>query len=361
MAERDWFWRATAIVAIILCGVLIAERNIRTYLLAETAPRPVEIRGELGSDEQRAASIFRAVAPSVVSIVARQTGRRLDREGSGEGTGSGFFWDRAGHIVTNNHVIDGASDVAAVLDGGRTIPARVIGRAPWADLAVIRLTTVPDDVAPIAVGRSADLIVGQSVFAIGNPFGLARTLTGGIISALDRELPSPTGRIVAGVIQTDAAINPGNSGGPLVDSAGRLIGVNTAIIAPSGAFAGIGFAIPVDTVNRIVPALIRDGRAPLPGIGIVAVPEELALRAGLTGVVISSVRPGSTADRAGLTGIDERGQLGDVIVAVAGKRVSGVGELALALEAIGIGNPARLSVLRGNSRREVEVPVQDIN
>jgi 2-alkenal reductase len=360
MTERDWFWRAIAIIALVLCVILIGERSLRTYFLSATAPRAVEIRGELGSDEQRAASIFRAVAPSVVSVVARKGDRRTEGSG-GEGSGSGFFWDRAGHVVTNNHVIEGASELAVVLGTGRTIPARVVGRAPWADLAVLRLSPAPEDVAPIAIGKSAELVVGQSVFAIGNPFGLARTLTGGIISALDRELPSPTGRIVAGVIQTDAAINPGNSGGPLVDSAGRLIGVNTAIIAPSGAFAGIGFAIPVDTVNRIVPALIRDGRAPLPGIGIVAVPEELALRAGLTGVVISSVRPGSSADRAGLVGIDQRGKLSDIIVAVGDKRVSGVGELALALEGVGIGNNARLTVMRDNATREVEVAVQDIN
>jgi 2-alkenal reductase len=360
MTERDWFWRAIAIIALVLCVILIGERSLRTYFLSATAPRAVEIRGELGSDEQRAASIFRAVAPSVVSVVARKGDRRTEGSG-GEGSGSGFFWDRAGHVVTNNHVIEGASELAVVLGTGRTIPARVVGRAPWADLAVLRLSPAPEDVAPIAIGKSAELVVGQSVFAIGNPFGLARTLTGGIISALDRELPSPTGRIVAGVIQTDAAINPGNSGGPLVDSAGRLIGVNTAIIAPSGAFAGIGFAIPVDTVNRIVPALIRDGRAPLPGIGIVAVPEELALRAGLTGVVISSVRPGSSADRAGLVGIDQRGKLSDIIVAVGDKRVSGVGELALALDGVGIGNNARLTVMRDNATREVEVTVQDIN
>jgi 2-alkenal reductase len=204
-------------------------------------------------------------------------------------------------------------------------------------------------------------VVGQGVLAIGNPFGLSRTLTTGIVSALDRRLPTATGRIVTGVIQTDAAINPGNSGGPLVDTAGRLIGVNTAIVSPAGASAGIGFAIPVDTVNRIVPALIREGRAPLPGIGIVAIPDEIAARAGIRGVVIRAVRAGSSAAEAGLAGLDARGQLGDLIVGVGGKPVTTFADLSLALDEIGIGKEARLAVVRDGRRRDVTVLVQDIN
>ena len=251
-------------------------------------------------------------------------------------------------------MVAGATQIGVVLDDGRTLAARVVGRAAWTDIAVLALPGAPRDIQPTAVGSSGDLIVGQTVFAIGNPFGLSRTLTTGIISALDRRLPTASGREVGGVIQTDAAINPGNSGGPLVDSAGRLIGVNTAIVAPTGTFSGVGFAVPVDTVNRIVPYLIRDGRAPLPGIGIAALPEDTAARAGLKGVVVQAVRDGSGAARAGLTGIDASGRIGDVIVAVEDRPVASLADLALELERVGIGNPARLTVLRDGDRRDVD-------
>lgn len=359
MNASEQFWRRTAVAAIVLCGVLTGERFLRSYLLSASEPRAVATRADLHVDEQRTARIFQAAAASVVSIYTVSGGRRLDSDGGG--TGSGFIWDRAGHIVTNDHVIDGASEVGVVLDDGRALAARIVGRAPWADLAVLRLATTPDDLKPIPVGRSGDLVVGQSVLAIGNPFGLSRTLTTGIISALDRQLPTAAGRIVAGVIQTDAAINPGNSGGPLVDTAGRLIGVNTAIVAPSGSFAGVGFAIPVDAVNRIAPALIRDGRAPLAGIGIAALSEEITARAGLQGVVIQSVVPGSAAAEAGLAGLDARGRLGDMIVAVNGSKVATLPELALALEEVGIGKKAQLTVIRDGQRRDIEVAVKDIN
>jgi 2-alkenal reductase len=334
---------------------------IATYMLSAREPRAVAPRPDLAAGERRLSDVFRAVAPSVVAINTIRGSRRLDQDGNGGGAGSGFIWDRAGHVVTNDHVVEGASEIIVVLDDGRTLPARLIGRAPWADLAVVRVSQAGESLSPIAVGSSRDLVVGQSVLAIGNPFGLSRTLTTGVVSALDRRLPTQTGRIVTGVIQTDAAINPGNSGGPLVDSAGRLIGVNTAIVAPAGAFAGVGFAIPVDTVNRIVPALIRDGRAPLPGIGIVAVPEEIAARAGIRGVVIHSVRPQSSAAAAGLVGLTAAGQLGDVIVAVGGKTVSTTAELSLALEEAGIGKQVALTVERDGRRRNVDVTVQDIN
>jgi 2-alkenal reductase len=269
-------------------------------------------------------------------------------------------WDRAGHIVTNDHVIAQAVEIRVVLGSAQPIPARLVGTAPWVDLAVLQLTSPPDDLQPIPVGTSADLVVGQSVYAIGNPFGLSRSLTTGVISALDRHLPTATGREVTGAIQTDAAVNPGNSGGPLIDSSGRLIGVNTAILAPTGSFTGVGFAIPVDTVNRIVPELIRDGRARLPGIGFLPLPEEIARQHGIRGIVVQSVPAGSPAARAGLTGLDEAGRLGDVIVAVNGRAVATVAELAAVLERAGIGNRVRLTVIRDGSRREFDVTVQDI-
>ncbi len=190
---------------------------------------------------------------------------------------------------------------------------------------------------------------------------MSRTLTRGIISALDRHLPTASGREVAGVIQTDAAINPGNSGGPLVDSSGRLIGVTTAILAPSGASAGVGFAVPVDTVNRIVPALIQSGRAPLPGIGIRAYPEELAARYGIKGIVVQGVLPGSSAAKAGIRGVGANGRIGDIIVAVDGVPVSNLGELANQLERTGVGKSAQLTVLRDGAQVKTDVVVQDIN
>jgi 2-alkenal reductase len=249
-----------------------------------------------------------------------------------------------------------------VLFGGETpLPARLVGDAPWVDLAVLRLEDPPDDLKPIPVGTSADLAVGQSVYAIGNPFGLSRSLTTGVISALDRRLPTASGREVVGVIQTDAAINPGNSGGPLVDSSGRLIGVNSAILAPTGSFTGVGFAIPVDTVNRIVPELIRDGRAKLPGIGFVPLSEDVARQHGIRGIAVQSVTPGSAAARAGLAGIDAAGRLGDVIVAAEGRPVATVADLASVLERVGIGNTVRLTVVRAGSRREIATTVQDIS
>ncbi len=355
----DRFWRTVAIVALVLTAAMLGRETLREYLFSAREPRAVVPRAELGSGERHVNEVFTSVAPSVVSVFAMHGAGGL--QPAATGAGSGIIWDRAGHIVTNAHVVADASRIGVVLDDGRSLAASVVGRAAWTDLAVLRLPDAPDDLKPIAVGSSADLVVGQTVYAIGNPFGLSRTLTTGIISALDRRLPTAGGREVAGVIQTDAAINPGNSGGPLVDSSGRLIGVNTAIVAPTGAFSGVGFAVPVDTVNRIVPYLIRDGRAPMAGIGIIAVPEEMAARAGIKGVVVQDVREGGAAEQAGLGGMDGSGSIGDVIVAVEGNPVTSLADLALELERVGIGNRATVGLLRNNDRRDVEVLVQDIN
>jgi 2-alkenal reductase len=279
-------WRLMAILAMVACALLLSERVARDFLLAATEPRDVQPRVPFEGEEKRTTSLFAKAAPSVVSIYARRGSAYVPQ--SGVGTGSGFIWDAAGHIVTNNHVVAEAEDVGVLLGGEQAIPARLVGTAPWADLAVLKLSVVPDGLRPLPVGSSADLVVGQSVYAIGNPFGLSRSLTTGVISALDRRLPTASGREVAGVVQTDAAVNPGNSGGPLIDSSGRLIGVNTAILAPTGSFTGVGFAIPVDTVNRIVPELIRDGRARLPGIGIVPLPDDVASRAAVRGVIVQA-------------------------------------------------------------------------
>ena len=214
---------------------------------------------------------------------------------------------------------------------------------------------------PLAIGTSADLKVGQSAFAIGNPFGLDHTLTTGVISALRRRLPTGEGRELSGVIQTDAAINPGNSGGPLLDSAGRLVGVNTAIYSPSGASAGIGFAIPVDVVNRVVPELIRNGRTRNPGIGIIAGQEATAARLGIDGVVVLRVLRGSPAAEAGLRGVDvQTGTIGDIIVGAAGQPVHRLADLTAAMEAAGIGKSIELAVERDGRIRKVTVTTADV-
>ncbi len=366
MAEgsgKDRFWRTVALVALAVAILFVGERYMRFIVLAADQPRETTPRPDLTPQEQIATRVYTKTAPSVAYIFTHQSGRPRfgGRAQEATGTGSGFVWDRAGHIVTNAHVVEGADEVGVVIDQGDVHPARVVGSAPWVDLAVLQLTKPPDNLIPITVGTSNDLVVGQIVFAIGNPFGLARTLTAGIISALERTLPTESGREIAGVIQTDAAINPGNSGGPLVDSAARLIGVNTAIVAPSGTSAGVGFAIPVDTVNRIVPDLIRTGRAPLAGIGIRVFPVELSARMGAPGVVIQGVNTGSSADRAGLRGIDEIGRPGDIIIEANGERITELADLTRQLEKAGIGNKVNLTVLRNGTPRNVEVVVQDIN
>jgi 2-alkenal reductase len=325
--------------------------------------RAITPRGSLAEFEQTTISIFNAAAPSVVYIftenaVAGFFGAREVRQGAG----SGFLWDSSGHVVTNFHVIEGARRVQVRLESGEAIDATYVGGTPDYDLAVIRLRRPLSTIQPIPVGRSDNLQVGQSVLAIGNPFGLSRTLTTGVISALDRRLPTATGRDVVGVIQTDAAINPGNSGGPLIDSGGRLIGVNTAIISGSGSSAGIGFAVPVDVVNKVVPQLIAKGKFPRPGIGIVVLDEEATASLGVVGVVIDRVVPDSEAQRAGLEGIDYRRRvLGDTIVAVEGKPITNMADFVQMMQAFDIGQPISLQVRRGDTLRDVTVTIMDIS
>jgi 2-alkenal reductase len=326
-------------------------------------PREIVPRGDLADFEKSTIGIFNAAAPSVVYIFTENAevgffGRREIRQGAG----SGFLWDHHGHVVTNFHVIQGAERIQVRLDSGKAIGATYVGGSPDHDLAVIRLRSKPQSVQPIPLGTSQGLAVGQAVFAIGNPFGLTRTLTTGVISALDRRLPTAEGREVLGVIQTDAAINPGNSGGPLIDSAGRLIGVNTAIISGTGSSAGIGFAVPVDVVNRVIPKLITNGKVPRPGIGIIILDEEVAAGLGVVGVVIDRVIPGSEAERAGLEGIDFRNRLlGDVIVGVDNKQVENIDDFMRILGDCEIGQVILLDVLRGDQNRKVEVKVMDIS
>ncbi len=347
----------------VVVGLFFLNRLANEKRRVDYHTREITPRGSLAEIEQTTISIFNAAAPSVVYIftenaVAGFFGRRELRQGAG----SGFLWDDKGHIVTNFHVIEGARRVQIRLENGQAIDATYVGGAPDYDLAVIRLRRPLAAIQPIPVGTSENLQVGQSVLAIGNPFGLSRTLTTGVISALDRRLPTATGRDVVGVIQTDAAINPGNSGGPLIDSSGRLIGVNTAIISGSGSSAGIGFAVPVEVVNRVVPQLIAKGKFPRPGIGIIVLDEEATASLGMVGVVIDRVVPDSEAQRAGLEGIDYRRRaLGDVIVAVEGEPVTKMADFIKIMQTFEIGKPVKFQVKRGDTVRDVMVTIMDIS
>lgn len=351
------------LILIVGAVALIKLYDMGTSRRVESQPRTIAPRGDLADIERSTIALFEASAPSVAYIFTENAVRGFfGASRIQQGTGSGFLWDTLGHVVTNFHVIQGARRIQVRLDSGTAIEATFVGGSPDHDLAVLRLRDLPSDLHPIPVGTSSDLRVGQAVFAIGNPFGLSRTLTSGIISALDRRLPTAGGREVMGVIQTDAAINPGNSGGPLIDSSGRLIGVNTAIISGSGNSAGIGFAVPVDTVNQIVPQLISQGKVPRPGIGIVSLDEQAAAGLGIVGVVIEQVVPGSAADRAGLKGIDYRRRiLGDVITAVDGQTVTNIVEFVRVLQGFAVGQTVELEILRDEAVRKVSVQVMDIS
>ena len=346
----------------LLATVWVGYDVLRTQLLTADEPRPVSPRASLAETEETATEVFRRISPSVAYIVTQTSGGQFLRpDAESLGAGSGFVWDAAGHIVTNHHVVVGAERVGVRLAGDELLRAEVVGSTADYDLAVLRLVDNHESLQPIPIGSSSDLQVGQMTFAIGSPYGLSRTLTTGVISALDRRLPTGMSREIRGVIQTDAAINPGNSGGPLLDSAGRLIGVNTAILSRSGASAGIGFAVPVDIVNRIVPQIIRDGYVPRPGIGIITLPEELAAQIDVQGIVVADVSPGSPAEAAGLQGMDAAtGRLGDVVTHINGKRVLSVPDLVAELTDTGVGNEAELTVQRDGETRDVTLTVTDI-
>ncbi|MFN3786655.1 MAG: S1C family serine protease, partial [Thiothrix sp.] len=279
------------------------------------------------------------------------------------GTGTGFVWDEAGHIVTNYHVVEGHGTAKVRLADQRVFDAKVVGASPRHDLAVLQLQSTVDMPPPVSIGTSSDLRVGQKVFAIGNPFGLDHTLTSGIISALQRSIDNEDGASMEGLIQTDAAINPGNSGGPLLDSAGRLIGVNVAIYSPSGASAGIGFAIPVDVVNRVVPRLVKDGRYTRPILGIAAddsISERVTARLKTQGVLVLEVQPGSPAAQAGIRATeltaDDELILGDIIQAIDGKPVASVNDLNNLLDAYPQHSHIKVRLLReGRQTLELEL------
>jgi S1-C subfamily serine protease len=329
-------------------------------------PRPVTARGDLADDEKNTIAVFREVSPSVVYITTIEVQRNLFTLNLYEipkGTGSGFIWDQEGRIVTNFHVIADANRIEVTLADHTTWKAALVGAAPDRDLAVLQISAPAGKLRPIMVGESDGLQVGQKVFAIGNPFGLDQTLTTGVVSALGREIRSMTNRTIHNVIQTDAAINPGNSGGPLLDSAGRLIGINTMILSRSGTNSGVGFAVPVQEINRVVPQIIRHGKMFRPGLGISVANERLVRELGLEGVLVLRVESGSSADKAGLRGTQQvRGGLilGDIILAVNGVRIADYNKLRDEVEKYQVGDSVTLTLLRDNRQVEVAVVLEAI-
>lgn len=328
----------------------------------EPASRPIAARSDLTAAEKTVTALFEEATPSVVyitSVVLRRDFFRFNVMEIPSGTGTGFVWDNRGNIVTNFHVIRDASRAEVTLADGSTWEAKLVGYAREKDLAVLQIDAPRSRLRPIRIGTSSDLKVGQSVLAIGNPFGFDQTLTTGIVSALGREIESTDGVPIRDVIQTDAAINPGNSGGPLLDSAGRMIGVNTAIISPSGGYAGVGFAIPVDTVNWVVPQLIAHGRIQRPTMGVELASDHLTRRSGIEGAVVTRVIEGSGADQAGIRPVyrDRRGRIvvGDVIVAVNEEPVRSGGELGLALEGFREGDTVTVTVQREGEEKNLRV------
>jgi S1-C subfamily serine protease len=383
--------RTTWIVAvtIALAGYLVWQfvPTSAALLDPDTQPRAVTPRGELTLQEKQVTQLFQSVSPSVVYIRNRVESTadgdggflRLDPTVIQEGTGSGFVWDSEGHLVTNYHVIHVPHELERMrrlevtLAGSdpKSPPyeAQIVGFEVEKDIAVLKISAPQSVLSPIPLGRSSDLLVGQSVYAIGNPFGLDQTLTHGLISGLDRDMPAKYFDVtrgqhwITGVIQTDAAINPGNSGGALLDSAGRLIGMNTAIHSDTGENTGIGFAIPVDMINRIVTDILRYGQARRPGLGVKVMPA-----GAKRGVIISEVQAGSAAERAGLKSAvfqKRGGQItgivsADVIVGVNGRKVEGTEDLFLELDRHQAGDKVKLEVARGTERLNVEVELQNL-
>ena len=320
---------------------------------------------QLDADEQANVNVFRQSSPSVVNITtakaitAPSSDVTLNLGRIPAGTGSGFLWDRQGHVVTNYHVVKGSDFVRVKLTDGTEWDAEILGVAPEFDIAVLKINAPETKLIPLAVGRSDNLLVGQKVFAIGNPFGLDQTLTTGIVSGLGREINSQSGEKIRGVIQTDAAINPGNSGGPLLDSQGRLIGVNTAILSRSGSSAGVGFAVPVNTVEATVPLLISGEMVDRGYLGLALAPMQIAKQVSDEGVVILGIAQGSPAADANLrsTQRDGEGEVvwGDVVISLNGLRITDSEALLVRLQEFHAGDEVVLGVKRGEEYARVPI------
>jgi S1-C subfamily serine protease len=359
------------LLIILVCAWLVADflgiKPLR-FMRPRVAMRPVtQATGDLGADERANIEIFEKVSPSVTYITNKRFQRNFFSFNITEipqGTGSGFLWDDKGHIVTNFHVIYQADEVEVRMPDGKSYDADLVGADPDHDLAVLRINGLNLNIPPVMIGSSKDLRVGQKVLAIGNPFGLDSTLTTGVISALGRTIQSMTKRYIHDVIQTDAAINPGNSGGPLLDSFGRLIGVNTAIISPTGVYSGVGFAVPVDTVNRIVTKLISYGKVGRPGLGVSLIPDNIMSRLGIEGVGILEVHRGSSAEEAGLKAVkrlrDGQIEMGDVIIGCDGSPVKKNSDLIRILDRHEVGEEVELNIFRKGRKILIRMVLQTV-
>ena len=355
-----------------LVGVLVYRQVFRLSPLFSPGAesRTVTPRGDFAEDEKTTIELFEKVSPSVVHITTEAIHRNIftsDIRRTPAGTGSGFVWDNAGHIVTNLHVIEDAQAATVTLADNTSYPARLVGFDPLTDLAVLKIEADAARLLPIQIGSSDDLRVGQKVFAIGSPYEFDHTLTTGIISGLNRKIGTDRTQLY-GAIQTDAAINPGNSGGPLLDSAGRLIGVNTAIVSESGGSHGIGFAVPVDLVNVAVPDLVRDGEISRPWMGVALRNNPRVYNSdgqvvALPGVMVVQVAPGGPADHAGLVSFEWRsdGQFqADLIVAIAGQKVNSLGELVHVLSQHRPGDQVTFTVLRGQLEHDFQMTLTEM-
>ncbi len=368
----------TKMMLLLVVGILIGGTITAVFPRAQAqgavpaAPTPTQLPDTMyaavDAMDQIVANLYQRISPSVVHVATQsQAFNFFYGTVPQEGTGSGFVYDTDGHIVTNNHVIQGADQVTVLLADGESLDATVIGSDSYYDLAVLQVDMSNNNVAPLQLGDSSQLEVGQSVAAIGNPFGLERTLTTGIISALGRQIQTSQGGVIGQAIQTDAAINPGNSGGPLLDMRGRVVGINTAINSPSGGSVGIGFAVPANVIARVVPVLISTGHYPHPSLDatLVELGNEISANGyGVSqGLLVAQVTPGGAADKAGLQAasiVRQRGRLlvqgGDVIVAVEGQPVSSRNDLQIYLENHDQpGDQITLTIVRGGSQSQVTV------
>ncbi len=360
-----------AVLLLIVAGALVftvVQQRRATQHYVSFEPRPIAQRPDdkLGASEQATIDVFSKFSRSVVNITSLETHKNrmtLDVTEIPQGTGSGFVWDQDGHIVTNYHVVQHGDRASVTLNDHTTYPATIIGKAPDKDIAVLKIDAPPQKLLPLPLGQSSTLRVGQTVLAIGNPFGFDQTLTTGVVSGLGREIKSVTERSIYDVIQTDASINPGNSGGPLLDSSGRLIGINTAIYSPSGANAGIGFAVPVDTVNSIVPQLLKYGKVIRPGLGINTISDQVAAQNGIDGIVVMAVQPGGAAELAGMAGLrqdDSGAHLGDVIVKIDDTDIHRSTDLYRVLDNHKVGDVVEVTVDNTGKKRLVKLTLQAV-
>lgn len=331
-------------------------------LSLQTGTGGASAAGVVNENEKNIVEVFKRVAPSVVSVANKALVSGLFGVQVLEvpqGAGSGFVWDKEGHIVSNFHVVEGASSIEVVMKDGTSYEASMTGIDPDNDIAVLKIDAPRDKLVPIPVGRSGPLQVGQTALAIGNPFGLDCSLSVGVVSSIGRSMRSMTDMTIYDVIQTDAAINNGNSGGPLLDSSGRLIGINSAIISPSGGSVGLGFAIPIDTISNSVHQLITKGRIEHAGLGVEFFPDQMATRYGITGVIARNVSRDGAGEKAGLRGTT-RNRIGDIITGVDGKKTKSLADLRGILYSHRTGDEVEITYTRGEHEFKTKARLQTI-